>query len=98
MDALGITISPTKRKMGKVDLTTQQYSDYKKFINEEATKRLNRVLPALERMPNKKLAEIIAEKQVMRGARKVAQMRLYKQYPDLRRAIMDETRYERFGE
>ena len=98
VDALGITISPTKRKMGKVDLTTQQYSDYKKFINEEATKRLNRVLPALERMPNKKLAEIIAEKQVMRGARKVAQMRLYKQYPDLRRAIMDETRYERFGE
>jgi hypothetical protein len=98
VDALGITISPTKRKMGKVDLTTQQYSDYKKFINEEATKRLNRVLPSLERMPNKKLAEIIAEKQVMRGARKVAQMRLYKQYPDLRRAIMDETRYERFGE
>ena len=98
VDALGITISPTKRKMGKVDLTTQQYSDYKKFINEEATKRLNRVLPSLERMPNKKLAEIIAEKQVMRGARKVAQMRLYKQYPDLRRAIMDEKRYERFGE
>ena len=98
VDALGITISPTKRKMGKVDLTTQQYSDYKKFINEEATKRLNRVLPALERMPNKKLAEIIAEKQVMSGARKVAQMRLYKQYPDLRRAIMDEKRYERFGE
>ena len=98
VDALGITISPTKRKMGKVDLTTQQYSDYKKFINEEATKRLNRVLPSLERMPNKKLAEIIAEKQVMRGARKVAQMRLYKQYPDLRQAIMDEKRYERFGE
>ena len=95
---LGITIAPTKRSMGGVDLKTEQFSDYKRFINEEATKRLSRALPSLERMPNKKMAERLVEKQIMGVARKAAQMKLLRKYPELRQAIMAERRYERFGE
>ena len=95
---LGITIAPTKRSMGGVELSTEKFSDYKRFINEEATKRLSRALPSLERMPNKKMAERLVEKQIMGVARKVAQMKLLRKYPDLRKDIMAERRYERFGE
>ena len=95
---LGITIAPTSRSMGNVDLKTEQFSDYKRFINEEATKRLSRALPSLERMPNKKMAERLVEKQIMSAARKAAQMKLLQKYPDLRKDIMAERRYERFGE
>jgi len=34
----------------------------------------------------------------MAGARKAAQMKLLRKYPELRKAIMAERRYERFGE
>jgi hypothetical protein len=95
---LGITIAPTKRSMGKVDLKTEQFSEYKRLLNEESTKLLSRALPSLERMPNKKMAEYVVEKQIMARARKIAQMKLLQKYPDLRQAIMAERRYERFGE
>jgi hypothetical protein len=95
---LGITIAPTRRSMGGVDLKTEQFSEYKRLLNEESTKLLSRALPSLERMPNKKMAERVVEKQIMARARKIAQMKLLQKYPELRQAIMAERRYERFGE
>ena len=95
---LGITIAPTKRSMGGVDLKTEQFSEYKRLLNEESTKLLSRALPSLERMPNKKMAEYVVEKQIMARARKIAQMKLLQKYPELRKNIMAERRYERFGE
>jgi hypothetical protein len=59
---------------------------------------LSRALPSLERMPNKKMAERVVEKQIMARARKIAQMKLLQKYPELRQAVMAERRYERFGE
>jgi 2-oxo-4-hydroxy-4-carboxy--5-ureidoimidazoline (OHCU) decarboxylase len=49
-------------------------------------------------MPNKKMAERVVEERIMAGARKAAQMKLLQKYPDLRKDIMAERRYERFGE
>ena len=95
--AMGVSIAPTPRKLGGVELSTEQLGEYKKLINKYATQRLASSLDFLEKLPNKKVAENIIEKKIMSQARARARFELGRKYPELRKAIQDQKRYDKLG-
>lgn len=94
---LGIRVAPTSKKMGGQALTTEQLGFYKREINRAATPLIARVLPSLQKM-DRKTAQYVFEKRVMPAARKIAQAKLLKEYPDLRKRIINEKIFERTGQ
>jgi len=94
---MGVSIAPTPRKLGGVELSTEQLGEYKKLINKYATQRLATAIDFLEKLPNKKVAENIIEKKIMAGARARARFELGRKYPELRKAIKDQKRYDKLG-
>ena len=94
---LGVTIAPTPRTLGGVELSTEQLGEYKKLINKYATQRLATSLDFLEKIPNKKIAENVIEKKIMSQARARARFELGRKYPKLQDAIREQKRYERLG-
>ena len=94
---IGFAVSSVSRKVGGKELTAEQYSDYKRFINEIATPVLNDSLPYLERIGNKKTAEFAIEKRIMPGIKRAALGQLRAKYPELTEAIFQDKVFERVG-
>ena len=97
LSAVGFSVAPVSRKLGGKELTSEQYSDYKKILNELSTPILNRALPTLEKIGNKKTAEYVIEKQIMPKVKTAALTKLKAKYPDLQKAINQERLFNILG-
>jgi hypothetical protein len=96
MNELGVSFAPKSSKMGGRDLTSQELSDYKFFINEQATKIFGGAINNLEKLPNDQLKKTVA-KNIMSKITAGARAKLRSKYPELSEAIMKQNRYDKFG-
>tara|TARA_R110000737_G_scaffold28052_2_gene46586 strand:+ start:2804 stop:4942 length:2139 start_codon:yes stop_codon:yes gene_type:complete len=96
MNDLGVKFSPKSARLSKVDLNTEELADYKRFINENASKLFGRSLPNLERLPNRQVAERQARK-LMSAATKRARNQLMLKYPEKRAEIRAQSLYDKYG-
>ena len=94
---IGFSVAAVSRKVGGKELTAQQYSDYKRFVNEIATPAFARVLPNLEKLNNKKTAEFAVEKRIMPPIKRAALGKLLQKYPELRDAIRQDKLFNIVG-
>ena len=94
---IGFSVSAVSRKVGGKELTAQQYSDYKRFINQIATPVFRDALPNLEKIGNKKTAEFAIEKRMMPGIKRAALGQLRQKYPELTEAIREDKVFQRIG-
>ena len=94
---IGFSVASVSRKVGGKELTSEQYSDYKRFVNEIATPVLNRALPTLEKMGNKKTAEFAVERRIMPGIKQAALIKLRQKYPGLSEAIQADKVFQMVG-
>jgi hypothetical protein len=94
---IGFSVSAVSRKVGGKELTAQQYSDYKRFINQIATPVFRDALPNLEKIGNKKTAEFAIEKRMMPGIKRAALGQLRLKYPELTEAIREDKVFQRIG-
>ena len=96
MQALGVKFSPKSATMSKVKMDAEELADYKRFINENASRVFGQTISNLERMPNKQVAQRQASR-IMSNATKMARFKLMQKYPDLRAQIQAQSRYDKFG-
>jgi len=94
---IGFSVSTVSRKVGGEQLTAQEYSDYKRYINELATPVFKAALPNLEKIGNKKTAEYAIERKIMPKIKRRALLRLRQQYPRLTEAIKEDKIFQRRG-
>ena len=94
---IGFSVSSVSRKVGGKELTAEQYSEYKRLINELATPVLSGALPTLEKIGNKKTAEYAIEKRIMPRIKRAALGRLRQKYPELTEAIREDKLFDRVG-
>ena len=94
---IGFSVAAVSRKVGGKELTAQQYSDYKRFVNEIATPAFARVLPNLEKLNNKKTTEFAVEKRIMPPIKRAALGKLLQKYPELRDAIRQDKLFNIVG-
>lgn len=96
MHDLGVSFAPKSTKMGGVEMNSQQLSDYKFYINEQATKLYGGALVNLEKLPTDQLKKTVA-KNIMAKVTAGARAKLRAKYPDLSTAIIKQNRYDKFG-
>jgi len=96
MAELGVTFSPKSSKMAKVSLDSQQLSDYKRFINEQATRVFSGAMGNIQKLPNDQIKQKIA-RNLMSDVTKSARFKLMAKYPDLRKDILAQNLYDNFG-
>jgi len=82
--------------MSKVKMDAEELSDYKRFINENVSRVFGQAISGLERMPNKQMAQKQASR-IMSNATKMARFKLMRKYPDLRKQILAQSKYDNFG-
>ena len=96
MAELGVSFAPKSARMSKVDLNSQQLSDYKRFLNENATRMFSGALPNLQKLPNDQIKQTQARKMMSRVT-KAARFSLMNKYPELRQQIMEQSLYDKYG-
>ena len=96
MAELNITFAPKSARMSKVDMNSQQLSDYKRFINENATRLFAGAMPNLKKMPNDQIRQTQARK-MMSMVTKAARNKLMFKYPELRQQILEQSLYDKYG-
>ena len=96
MAELGVTFSPKSSKMAKVALDSQQLSDYKRFINEQATRVFSGAIGNIQKLPNDQIKQRIA-RNLMSDVTKSARFKLMAKYPELRKDILAQNLYDNFG-
>lgn len=96
MHKLGISFAPKSAKMGNIELDSQQLSDYKYFINQQATRTFGGALLNLEKLPNDQIRQTVA-KNIMGKIAQGARYKLMAKYPDLRDEIIRESKYKKYG-
>ena len=97
VEKLGIAFSPKSVRMDKVEMSSTQLSDYKKFINQAATQLLAESLPSLEMEPNKVLVRNYVEQRLMPAVTKQARFMLIEKYPKLYEQILAQTMLDKYG-
>ena len=96
MAELGVSFAPKSARMSKVPMNSQQLSDYKRFINENATRLFSGALPNLQKLPNDQIKQTVARK-MMSNVTKAARAKLLMKYPELRDKIIEQNLYDKFG-
>ena len=96
MAELGVTFSPKSARMSKVGMDSQQLSDYKRFINEQATRVFSGAMGNIQKLPNDQIKQRIA-RNLMSDVTKSARFKLMAKYPDLRKDILAQNLYDNFG-
>jgi hypothetical protein len=95
MQKIGVAIAPPLRKLGNVELNSEQYSYLMERINTRTNQMLNRLdLEGLSNRPNQKMVRRALENS-MKKIRKIAGLELQRQYPELREQIRDKKLFER---
>ena len=97
MQKIGIKFAPVSSTLNGVELTSQQLSDYKRFINQNATRVFSGVLPNLEKMPNDETRQTVASN-VMERVKAGARAKLFAKYPKLLQDTLKEKRERKWGE
>ena len=96
MAELGVTFSPKSARMSKVGMDSQQLSDYKRMINEMATRMFANAMPNLQKLPNDQIKQTVARKMMSRVTR-AARAKLLAKYPELRDDIREQNLYDKYG-
>lgn len=96
MNALGVGFAPKSAKMGGIEMDSQQLSDYKFYINQQATKTFGTALINLEKLPNDQIKKTVAKK-LMANVTKGARYKLMTKYPELRQDILKQSLYDKYG-
>ena len=95
MQQIGVAISAPKRKLGGVDLNSEQYSYLMERINARTNQMLDRLdLEGLSKRPNQKLVRRALENN-MKKIRRIAGFELRRKYPELNEQIRDLKLFER---
>lgn len=95
MQQIGVAISAPKRKLGGVDLNSEQYSYLMERINARTNQMLDRLdLESLSKRPNQKLVRRALENN-MKKIRRIAGFELRRKYPELNEQIRDLKLFER---
>lgn len=94
LDKIGVGVSKPQRKIGGVELNTEQYGYYMQKINERTTRYINGLdLPRLAKLENRKIVRKRIE-DGMKRLRQAAQYDLVRAYPELRTAVINEKRFK----
>jgi len=96
MNALGVGFAPKSAKMGGIEMDSQQLSDYKFYINQQATRTFGTALINLEKLPNDQIKKTVAKK-LMANVTKGARYKLMAKYPELRQEILKQSLYDKYG-
>ena len=96
MAELGVTFAPKSAKLSKVQMDAQQLSDYKRYINEMSTRMFSNAMPNLANLPNKQIKQNVARKMMSRVT-KAARNKLMFKYPELRKQIIEQNLYDKYG-
>ena len=94
MATIGAGMSRPSKKMGKIQLSTEQYGRYNYYINEMTTNILNQMdLEALSKSPYRKIVKKNIEN-MMSKARTYARGMLERDYPELREHIQQQRLFD----
>lgn len=100
MKEIGVAFRPASRKMGKQELTAEQYSYYKEWISRYASpvflRNSKRWEGEAQASPQKKRQlQYYIESRLMPVYTKAARMKLMSKYPDLRKEIQSQTLFDK---
>jgi hypothetical protein len=94
MATIGAGMSRPSKKMGKIQLSTEQYGRYNYYINEITTNILNQMdLEAMSKSPYRKIVKKNIEN-IMSKARAYARNMLERDYPELREHIQQQRLFD----
>lgn len=94
MAKIGAGMSRPSKKMGKVQMSNEQYARYNFYINEITTNMLNNMdLEGLAKSPQRKIIKKEIEK-MMSKARSYAKDMLQRDYPELASAIQEQKLFD----
>jgi hypothetical protein len=96
MAELGVTFAPKSAKLSKIQMDSQQLSDYKRYINEMSTRMFSNAMNSISKMPNKQIKQTVARK-LMSDVTKAARYKMMVKYPELRDQIQEQNLYDKYG-
>jgi len=94
VEQLGITISPLRREIGGVELSTEQFSEYQKNFAKVANPYFDKKIDDWLTKDRRRV-EYVLESKVLPAMRERARNMLVKKYPDLKEAVINEKLFER---
>lgn len=94
VEQLGITMSPLRREIGGVELSTEQFSEYQKNFAQVANPYFDKKIDDWL-TKDKKRVEYVLESKVLPAMRERARNMLVRKYPELKQAVKNEKLLER---